>query len=1096
MISPFFFLFILIGLLFLGIVIVKYKYPSIFKKVAKMTVIGLIVVGGLVLPLLELDDEPFIPGDHVDVPAYDYWYAPPSSFGIKETKSVNWSHFKSLFNAHTDWILEYKRYSYSEWTEGNQYLTVDKTWNDTGGFWKINLTFTAPVDVYEARFTFACDLVVLDYVEKDGYEVWLNYSANETEVYNMMFNWSDLKQYEGMYFNKGVTDDLFWFRFGRQNIPAGTYVFDPTFGRATTGSGACPLYYETGGTHYVYSVGSWYECGGSGSLESMTFYFDTISDTHSYQCALYEHDADDDAGDLLAVSEIKEVADTEDDTWQTFNFSEPLYSLSASTKYFLLIRGTTSPLNNVYGDWETGQTEDLVRFYSDSSAPFDDPYTELQKLAGSAVSIYATYTTLKAPVISDEEPSNNSYNKSVGAITVNVTVTDDDGNQSVCDFYTSDDGTSWTWVQTNSSILNESISYDYTTTEYQTTYYWKVTVDDGTYNVSSIYNFETTPYRTNYFNDTFPTENWINTSCNTTFETGWENFTYGIGGSGVVFFDNPTGNDGTTWSDAGNWSDGGGDYEWIFDDDGTTSSYTGADSTALATTPGTDYIYTEASSRNNKHYYLDSDEFEGSNNISVDFYYHMYGSDMGTLSVQIWDGSSWDTIWTKSGQQHVSTSAAFTNAVAYSEDGDSHPYTGTTKIRFDGLTGGNYRSDMCITYFYINNSVSGYPDGYILSEPVYLPADNSWDKFYASVNDTNSCSFALIDPNDHNYNITSGLTGNGDDISSVTNTSVMIFGNFSGDSVNMASWNISWSSEAPAGNNVPTASNEAPTNNTDCVDYVAGGKTVSAVVYDNDGDSLNVTWWSNSSGSWKQFGVANSSVANNTNISMKNVNFTTDNTKYWWWMLIDDGEDGLANDSYSFTICENVSADEIQQWNITIRNNDTDYFVWLGSNCSAWNVSQQIDGFDEAGEYIGIWDADSWDVDNGSWERYNYEGGGVNFSINTFDVVQIKLSDSGTQTISMYENYDWNYTNSKTYTWTNNTSDKGYNYTGYMEIPNTGLSTINSSVTLQTGEFIGLWNRTHYKWIIYIADLGITDDYVECTDVIVSKVEDTEVWNT
>ncbi len=138
------------------------------------------------------------PVGDIEPEAYIYWYAPPNSFGIRETKTVNWSYFKQLFNSHTDWILEYKRYENSEWTEGNQYLTINKTWNTSGGFWKISLEFDVPIDIYSARFTFGCDLVVLDYVEREGYEVWLNYSANATENYSVMFNWSDIASIPGL----------------------------------------------------------------------------------------------------------------------------------------------------------------------------------------------------------------------------------------------------------------------------------------------------------------------------------------------------------------------------------------------------------------------------------------------------------------------------------------------------------------------------------------------------------------------------------------------------------------------------------------------------------------------------------------------------------------------------------------------------------------------------------------------------------------------------------------------------------------------------------------------------------------------------------
>jgi len=126
-------------------------------------------------------------------------------------------------------MLEYKRYSYSSWTDGDQYLTIERTWNDSG-FWKFNLILDVPVNVYSARFTFGIDLPCLQYIERDGYEIWINYSANATEDYSVMFNWSDIASIPNIVISKGRTNDMFWFRFRRDNIPSGHYEFDPTFG--------------------------------------------------------------------------------------------------------------------------------------------------------------------------------------------------------------------------------------------------------------------------------------------------------------------------------------------------------------------------------------------------------------------------------------------------------------------------------------------------------------------------------------------------------------------------------------------------------------------------------------------------------------------------------------------------------------------------------------------------------------------------------------------------------------------------------------------------------------------------------------------------
>lgn len=96
-----------------------------------------------------------------------------------------------------------------------------------------------------------------------------------------------------------------------------------------------------------------------------------------------------------------------------------------------------------------------------------------------------------APTFSNPVPTNSSTGVSLQS-TVNVTVTDADGNQSTCDFYTSTNGVDWTWRQHNTTILNESIGYSYTQANaYSTLYYWKVSANDTHDNSTVIYHFTT-----------------------------------------------------------------------------------------------------------------------------------------------------------------------------------------------------------------------------------------------------------------------------------------------------------------------------------------------------------------------------------------------------------------------------------------------------------------------------------------------------------------------------------------------------------------------------------------------------------------------------
>ena len=85
-----------------------------------------------------------------------------------------------------------------------------------------------------------------------------------------------------------------------------------------------------------------------------------------------------------------------------------------------------------------------------------------------------------------------------------------------------------------------------------------------------------------------------------------------------------------------NWSGS----EWKGESNATASSDTGP----TGPHSGDDYIYLEASNlSNSSDYYLTSGSIN-SNNVSISFYYHIYGTSIGSsdyLKLESYDGSSW-----------------------------------------------------------------------------------------------------------------------------------------------------------------------------------------------------------------------------------------------------------------------------------------------------------------------------------------------------------------------------------------------------------------------------------------------------------------------
>lgn len=104
-------------------------------------------------------------------------------------------------------------------------------------------------------------------------------------------------------------------------------------------------------------------------------------------------------------------------------------------------------------------------------------------------------------------------------------------------------------------------------------------------------------------------------------------------------------------------------------------------------------------------------------------------------------------------------------------------------------------------------------------------------------------------------------------------------------------------------NYAPEISNPSPANNS--VDQ-ARPPTLSIDVSDVNGDTFNITWYSNSSGSWVSF-ATNNSVTNGT-FTQTNSNFSTSNTTFYWNISADDGNQSNESDIFNFKTLEGVSS--------------------------------------------------------------------------------------------------------------------------------------------------------------------------------------------
>lgn len=145
---------------------------------------------------------------------------------------------------------------------------------------------------------------------------------------------------------------------------------------------------------------------------------------------------------------------------------------------------------------------------------------------------------------------------------------------------------------------------------------------------------------------------------------------------------------------------------WTRKSGNTTSSSTGPSDAVN----GSYYLYTEATGNSNKTAILESPVFSYpiASSIDISFRYHMYGSNMGSLAleVSIDNGLSWLELYYQSGDQGNSWGTVSIDIV---QELCLDVLSSDMQLRFKGTTGSGFRSDMAIDYFRIENVTYGSP---------------------------------------------------------------------------------------------------------------------------------------------------------------------------------------------------------------------------------------------------------------------------------------------------------------------------------------------------------------------------------------------------
>lgn len=184
-------------------------------------------------------------------------------------------------------------------------------------------------------------------------------------------------------------------------------------------------------------------------------------------------------------------------------------------------------------------------------------------------------------------------------------------------------------------------------------------------------------------------------------------------------------------------------------------------------------------------------------------------------------------------------------------------------------------------------------------------------------------------------------------------------------------------------------------------------------------------------------------------------------------------------------------------YTLGIRNTGIDYFIWLGVNCTASDVADNITGFDEATETIRVWNSSTWDATNGCWIAYYGDASGTDFTVTTFDVIEVTLTDAGTQDIVMTAETGIDYDDTRSIPLIHdNTINKGYNYTGYTSTVASTLKNIaTNNISMITGELISVWDNTSYSWHFYVVGFGGSPNQaVSRWQVVETHVMTTKTW--
>ena len=416
---------------------------------------------------------------------------PDNSFGTSNINItiLNETYFKEFFNDCFSYVLYYKVNEFDDWSIGNQFANLNKTWVDSG-YWKINLSLFVPVSIYDARFVLTIDKQLNNYIEINNSVVYLNYSIYDNYYYNVIFDYSDIANIDGIYFNKTIYNDKLLLSFGKQNIPYGYYVFDPSFGYTEVGS-------ETFSIRDML-FGGLFESDGNGNAYRISAYIGISGADKELTCGLYNSDSE-----LIAQTEkVMANSQIEANDWVDFDFEGIEPKINDTESYYIIVFGDTGTgtLNAYYNVQAIGQSIYSYSLdYSGVSGNLPENPTFDNEGSSDVCSIYCSYNESgtppfvnTVPTVEPITPLNNSINQNQSGY-FNCWFNDSDGNfLNITWFYF--DGSFYHNFGNNNSVACNN-TYDI----YLPNFYndscsinkWKIEFDDGYINTTRNFTFST-----------------------------------------------------------------------------------------------------------------------------------------------------------------------------------------------------------------------------------------------------------------------------------------------------------------------------------------------------------------------------------------------------------------------------------------------------------------------------------------------------------------------------------------------------------------------------------------------------------------------------